>query len=954
MGVQFKCIAMKNIVYSLFAAMFMLIGCSEEDSLKHGNNALGSMSASIEQNPFYSRVQINDNNGGATLSWVENDAFKTFGDVEAEYTYDVASAEFKVGATAPQSIEYAAYPSAYTPSVSETSLTMELPLSITNVEKQSNVPMWAGTPVDGHLSFKHLAALLKIDLTGIKDFTTIVVTADKALAGSFVVDLTDENPVLASSSSEENQTVTITLNDVTDDAEVIYLPIPATTYGSLKVTAKSETEEKVLKYWESLEFKRAMMYTASIVNLSTPEGVSEVLSESLGTTPVVLNLPSDFTTVSDGGSNASIKIPDVEGSDLTLNFDAAPTTTSEAPLVIESSEENEEVGASTKNLTLSIPSDDSNQVNVQIDTPTTTATVASGNYASLTATTATNTLIIYNKVKIDNLTILGGNVLIEVGTEIGQIDNRNNAEIKYIIRDEAGLNQAFATGGKGNQYIVFNDIALSNSSGVIVNYGIQVNLDLNNKTIVANGDAFVVGQGGTLILNGSGYVKAGNEVGNWVAVWANGGMVVINDGNYTVGLDNTDSNSCIYAKNGGQVIINGGTFSHEIPVSGNNYGMPLQVNNDDSQGKIIVNGGVFVLDNDRYYEEQDKVAGKIVIAAAETRDNGKVIVSGATGKTIVIENTELSDALYKLYGDIYYMTINSDGYAEMRESEVLAITHLNLDPYEYDYQGSITTLKGIEHFVNLQILECRNKDLKECDLSKNVALTEFAVQHTTELTTLDFSHNPNIRALYLNYNRGLSSLNLTGCTQLGNIQLFGSALTSLDIPNKEGVYNLLFGNNLKLNPNEYPNLTGLGCENMALTALDDTFIDDKIKGQLTYLSCENNQIESIDLSKYSSLQFLKCGSNNIENLDLTKTPYLMSLSCYGNKIKELDITANEYLNEVYCGNQQDEIVLQLKLTLSQKSILVDNGPMNPEEENVKLISNVSGISTETINDGGKW
>lgn len=148
------------------------------------------------------------------------------------------------------------------------------------------------------------------------------------------------------------------------------------------------------------------------------------------------------------------------------------------------------------------------------------------------------------------------------------------------------------------------------------------------------------------------FVKAGNTIGSWTAVCANGGKVTINDGNYTVGLNNGNSNSCVYVKNGGQVTINGGEYSHEIPASGNNYGMPLQIEDNDTEGKITVNGGVFVLDNGRYYEEKDKA--QITFTATETINNGKAIISGAFGKTIIIENTQLSDALYKLYGDVYY------------------------------------------------------------------------------------------------------------------------------------------------------------------------------------------------------------------------------------------------------------------------------------------------------------
>ena len=72
-----------------------------------------------------------------------------------------------------------------------------------------------------------------------------------------------------------------------------------------------------------------------------------------------------------------------------------------------------------------------------------------------------------------------------------------------------------------------------------------------------------------------------------MAVWANGGTVVINDGKFTnVGAGSHDQYDLIYAKNGGTVIINGGTFMSQTPR------WTLNVRNDTA-GEVIVNGGTF-------------------------------------------------------------------------------------------------------------------------------------------------------------------------------------------------------------------------------------------------------------------------------------------------------------------------------------------------------------------------
>lgn len=946
---------MKRILFGISTAMLVLSGCIEEESMNYRKNGLETITAAMEQNPSNSRVSITDDKGGATLSWIEGDAFKTFGDVEAKYNYNKETSAFDVEGTAPGRIDYAVYPADdnYAPSVSNAQLTISLPASFENAEQQCKLPMWSGTPVDGHLTFKHLVALLKIDLTGVKEYSSIEVTADKSIAGSFTADLSADTPMLVSSNESNGTSVVVSLQNVTDDAEVIYLPIPAATYESLKVTAKkSESEEKELKSWTNLTFERAKMYTATIVNLSTPEGVSQLL-EDLSTTPVVINLPDNFTTQGETESTA-ITIPNVEGSDLTLSFEAAPTTTEDKPLVIESENETE-VGESNKALTISIPaSSESNGVHLEINTPTTTATVTGGNYATLTATTATNTLIVNGGVTIQKLTINGGNVKIEAGAVINEIVNNANASIEYIVRNENSLKAAFTDGG---EYEVYNDIAISDVNGVKVGTDKSVTLELKDKTITADGDVFVVETGSTLTLNGNGTVKAGNTIGSWVAVWANGGQVTINGGTYSVGLDNGDSNSCIYVKNGGEVIINGGIFSHEIPTSGNNYGMPLQAHND-TEGKITVNNGVFVLDNDRYYEEQDKEAGKIEIVGTETPDNGKMIVSSATDAIVVIENKGLSEALYNLFGGTYYIKLNDEGYAEMRESEVNSISEISISRV-LQSSSEITTLKGIEKFVNLERLNCpQMSNLVECDLSENNKLTSVTFAWT-KLTTLDLSHNPSLKVLSLTNNNSLTSLNLNGCAMLESLFIYGcSSLTSVDIPEeaKNRLSALSLDNTqLNLSLSEFPNLLSLSLSYKSLTDLD--VIPAETKQRLNYLTVTGNQLESIDLSEYPNLKELECAENKITDLKTSNCPNLIRLGCLNNQITELDlsgctklswlvcesnkitaldITPCEGLNTLGCGNQSDSIQITLTLTENQKTILFDNTQMNPEDFRITL------------------
>lgn len=120
----------------------------------------------------------------------------------------------------------------------------------------------------------------------------------------------------------------------------------------------------------------------------------------------------------------------------------------------------------------------------------------------------------------------------------------------------------------------------------------KITLDLNGKTIKSAGDAIVVSTGYELTITGNGIVIAGTTKAANVAVWADGGNVIIENGTFTVGVDaNNKCNDCIYAK-GGTITINGGSFSHEGKDISQG-GAVVNAHNSITNSKVIVNGGEF-------------------------------------------------------------------------------------------------------------------------------------------------------------------------------------------------------------------------------------------------------------------------------------------------------------------------------------------------------------------------
>lgn len=260
---------------------------------------------------------------------------------------------------------------------------------------------------------------------------------------------------------------------------------------------------------------------------------------------------------------------------------------------------------------------------------------------------------------------------------------------------------------------------------------------------------------------------------------------------------------------------------------------------------------------------------------------------------VIIENLELSQILLEKYGD-YKVFINEEGYAQMTKAHADAVTELDLGFGRYT--GS--SLKGIEHFSNLKLLSCSGSGLETADLSKNTKLQK----------------------LLLGHNELLVSLNLTGCNELMTVSVGGCGkLTELNIENK-GKLEVLDYSHTEIDiPTEwwpkFTSLTSLGCAGRFVGVLD---IPTSVKGKLTSLVCQNNQLNSLNLTEFPELRVLECYDNNLTDLDLVVAPKLQTLRCFSNKIKTLEIASLNELTKLDCGKQKDDIELTLVLSETQK------------------------------------
>ena len=94
-------------------------------------------------------------------------------------------------------------------------------------------------------------------------------------------------------------------------------------------------------------------------------------------------------------------------------------------------------------------------------------------------------------------------------------------------------------------------------------------------------------------------------------------------------------------------------------------------------------------------------------------------------------------------------------------------------------------------------------------------------------------------------------------------------------------------------------LKGLSCYDNQLTSLDLSK-----NTALKELSCYGNQLTSLDLSNCTALTYLSCYDNQLTSLDLSKNTALKELSCYGNQLTSLDLSNCTTLTKLSCSKNQ--------------------------------------------------
>lgn len=186
---------------------------------------------------------------------------------------------------------------------------------------------------------------------------------------------------------------------------------------------------------------------------------------------------------------------------------------------------------------------------------------------------------------------------------------------------------------------------------------------------------------------------------------------------------------------------------------------------------------------------------------------------------IYSQNVYIPDANFKSHLlAIPALNINADTAIQVSEANNYAIG-INC------FAQNISSLTGIEAFINIPFLFCEANQITDLDLSNNTFLTNIRCNNN-QLVSLNIGTNTNLLYLQCQFNQ-LPELIISGVPNLLELNARYNLLDSIDLSN---------------NPD------------------------------LTLLNLEHNEISRIDLSNNTSLETFEIIENKLQSLDLSMIP----------------------------------------------------------------------------------
>ena len=230
-------------------------------------------------------------------------------------------------------------------------------------------------------------------------------------------------------------------------------------------------------------------------------------------------------------------------------------------------------------------------------------------------------------------------------------------------------------------------------------------------------------------------------------------------------------------------------------------------------------------------------------------------------------------------------------------ANINSLKTLNISNERFLY-SRIKDLTGIEDFLALENLNCSYNELKNLDLSKNIAITTLDCSRNN-LTQINVSLNTNLVSLECSYNR-LSVLNITDNRLLETFICEFNYLTSLNLTNNINLKTLSTGYNRLINIDVSKNIL------------------------LEKFRCYFNLLIDLDLSKNINIIEVFCGYNKIIRLDLSINKKLEVFSCISNSLTYLNLKNGSNTNLRYISQNSSQPNSSFAYNPDLRCIIVDD------------------------------
>lgn len=282
---------------------------------------------------------------------------------------------------------------------------------------------------------------------------------------------------------------------------------------------------------------------------------------------------------------------------------------------------------------------------------------------------------------------------------------------------------------------------------------------------------------------------------------------------------------------------------------------------------------------------------------------------------ISIDETNFPDEIFR---DYVLANIDKNKNGLISEAENIVTTEISVP------NSDISSLKGIEFFTNLEVLNCSNNNLSSLYLETNTKLKTLECQQNN-IASLDLSYNTQMTTLWC-WENNLSVLIMSGATELETLNCSFNSLSVIDLSDSAKINHLrcddqtiVTTNQARIPINEayFPDnsFRSFVLDNMDLdqdgtlsTAerkqVTDLYISNKgitsLRGlelltSLMNITCSDNDLKTINLTRNIKLKGLNCSGNELANINVCGLTKLEYLNCSDNNLEKLDVSTNEAL-----------------------------------------------------------